>query len=498
MSTTAEPTSAILDLDQALENFRETVNPLLNPSQEENWDGVKLKKKELAILMAGLRLVGHCIAILIYHLSLAESVKLAASVRARGKMGLNYTREGFREVPITLIGGVQVRIKTLYKLARNRKKRPGRKRKRGKRGKSQGQGFYPVLKLLGISEGVSPLVRCLVNQAATQAPSFEQAKQIVDWLGLGFSTGRIRLISEAFCRVGLAVRDEQLARMAKGTLPAGDALKGKRVVISVDGGRMKIRRTYRRGRKRKSGWPGYETNWREPKLLTIYVLDEEGHKATSLDVPLVSDGTLEGLDDFLKILRLYLHVLGIAQAEIVVLVGDGVPWIWNNIPSLLLELGCRPEQIVQVLDCPHAVGHIYQLAEALFGATDKAKSWAQKWAKKLKRGQPQALVTEIQRYLTDKVGHDLDAVRREYEYFQKHYANGRLDYARFKAQKLPLGSGAVESLIRQVVNLRLKSSGKNWLKENAEAFLHARCQWAAHQWSNFCDGVLTFGLAPPT
>ena len=57
MSTTAEPTSAILDLDQALENFRETVNPLLNPSQEENWDGVKLKKKELAILMAGLRLV---------------------------------------------------------------------------------------------------------------------------------------------------------------------------------------------------------------------------------------------------------------------------------------------------------------------------------------------------------------------------------------------------------------------------------------------------------
>jgi hypothetical protein len=498
MTTTVEPTPAILDLNQALEGFRTTVTPLLNPAQEEDWDGVKLKEKEWAILLAGLRLVGHCIAILIHRLALTESVKLAANVRSLGKAGLHYTSEGLREVPVTLIGGIRVRIPVLYKLAREPRNRLGRKRKRGKRGKSRGQGFYPVLTLLGISEGVSPLVRCLVSQAATQASSFEQAKQFVTWLGLGFGTGRIRRISEAFAHLGLAIRDEQLARLAEGTLPAGEALKGKRVVISVDGGRVKIRRTYRRGRKRKSGWPGYETNWREPKLLTIYVLDEQGHKVNTLEVPLVADGTLGGKDEFLKILHLHLHKLGIAQAEIVVLVGDGAPWIWNNIPPLLRELGCRPEQIVQVLDYPHAVEHIYQLAEALFGDTAKGKAWAEKWAKKFKKGQAQNLVAEIQRYLVDKVGEDLDTVRIQYGYFQNHQTNGRLDYARFKAQKLPVGSGVVESLIRQVVNLRLKSSGKNWLEENAEAFVHARCQWAAHQWSDFCNAVLTSGLAPPT
>ncbi|MBC8492279.1 MAG: hypothetical protein H8D43_00735 [Chloroflexi bacterium] len=107
-------------------------------------------------------------------------------------------------------------------------------------------------------------------------------------------------------------------------------------------------------------------------------------------------------------------------------------------------------------------------------------------------------MAEIQRYLVDKVGEDLDTVRTQYGYFQNHQTNGRLDYARFKAQKLPVGSGVVESLIRQVVNLRLKSSGKNWLEENAEAFVHARCQWAVHQWSDFCNAVLTFGLALPT
>ena len=496
MQTTVEPIPAILNLDQAIEKFRETVIPLIEPAQEENWDGVKLKEKEMAILQAGLELVGHCIAILIYHLSLTESVKLAANVRAHGKAGFNYINQAIKEVPITLIGGVEVRVKTLYKLSRKRRKGRGRKKKRGKRGKSQGQGYYPALTLLGISEGVSPLVRCLVTQAGTQAPSFEQAKPIVAWLGLDFSASRIRRISEAFCRTGLAVRSERLARLAAGDLPEGEALKGKRVAIGADGGRINIRRTYRRGRRRESGWPGYKTNWREPKLLTIYVLDEQGKKVACTDIPLISDGTLMGIDEFIKILRLYLHELGIALAQVVVLLGDGAHWIWDHIPPLLLELGCRPEQIVQVLDYCHTVQHLYQLGEALFGATAQGKAWAKKWAKQLKKGRAQALVTEIRQYLADKVGKDPDEVQTQYDYFLRHQTNGRLDYARFKALKLPIGSGVVESLIRQVVNLRLKSCSKAWLKENAEAFLHARCQWAAHQWSSFCDAVLTFGLAP--
>lgn len=495
MQTRAKVIPAILNLNQAIEKFRETVTPLIDPAQEE-WDGVKLKERERVILKAGLELVGHCIAILIYHLSLAESVKMAASVRARGKAGFNYVRQGIKEVPITLIGGVEVRIRTLYKLARKRKKGRGRKKKRGKRGKSQGKGYYPVLTLLGISESTSPLVRCLVTQAGTQAPSFEQAKPLVVWLGLDFSTSRIRRISESFCKTGLAVRSERLARFAAGDLPKGKALEGKRVAIGVDGGRINIRRTYRQGRKRKSGWPGYKTDWREPKLLTIYVLDEQGKKVTCTDVPLISDGTLLGIDKFIDILRLYLYELDISLAQVVVLLGDGAHWIWDHIPPLLLELGCRPEQIVQVLDCCHAVQHLYELGEALFGATAKGKAWAKEWAKRIKKGHAEALLTEIRQYLADKVGKAPAKVQTEYDYFLRHQTNARLDYARFKAQKLPIGSGVIESLIRQVVNLRLKSCNKNWLQENAEAFLHARCQWAAHQWSSFCDAVLTFGLEP--
>ena len=498
-----EATPAILDFDKAIDEFRQAVLPLINPfdqtqdmpAPEEKWDGVKLKSKEVAILQACLQLAGHCIAILIYQLVLNQSVQMAANVRATGKAGLSYTSEGFREVAITLIGGVEVRVPTLYKLARKARKGQGRKKKRGKRGKRQGQGFYPVLVLLGISERTTPLVRSYVTQAATQSPSFEQARPVVAWLGLDFSKSRIRRISEAFCQVGLAARAKQLTRFASGQLPAGTALKGKRVALAVDGGRLNIRQTHRQGRKRKSGWPGYKTDWREPKLLIIYVLDEAGHKITRTDIPLVADGTLLGLAEFMKILEMQLHQLGLAQAESIVLLGDGAEWIWNNVPALLQKLGCRPAQISQVLDNCHATQHLYTLGEALFGST-AGKVWAKKWAKKLKKGQAKALVNEIKHFLDNKKNKDQKTVQTEYNFFFKHQKKGRLDYADFKEQKLPIGSGVVESLIRQVVNIRLKSCSKAWLEENAEAFLHARCQWAVHKWSDFCNTVLTFGLNP--
>ena len=125
-TTQARP--AILDLEKAIDEFRQEVLVLTDPGPEKNWDGVKLKSKEAAILQAGLRLVGHCLALLIYQLVLSQSVQMAAKLRVTGKAGLHYTSEGYKEVPLTLIGGVEVRVPTLYKLARKARKGRGRKK----------------------------------------------------------------------------------------------------------------------------------------------------------------------------------------------------------------------------------------------------------------------------------------------------------------------------------------------------------------------------------
>ncbi len=39
-------------------------------------------------------------------------------------------------------------------------------------------------------------------------------------------------------------------------------------------------------------------------------------------------------------------------------------------------------------------------------------------------------------------------------------------------------------------------TGKFWLAEHAEILLHGRCQWAAGQWNQFCQRILTAGLVP--
>lgn len=56
-------------------------------------------------------------------------------------------------------------------------------------------------------------------------------------------------------------------------------------------------------------------------------------------------------------------------------------------------------------------------------------------------------------------------------------------YAEFATQKIPLGSGAVESAIRRVINLRLKGAGIFWRREHAEAMLMLRSFYKAGQWT---------------
>lgn len=85
---------------------------------------------------------------------------------------------------------------------------------------------------------------------------------------------------------------------------------------------------------------------------------------------------------------------------------------------------------------------------------------------------------------------------REINYFTKANNEKRLNYSIIKSLKLPIGSDAVESLIRQAVNLRMKGNSKFWLKYNAEIMLHIRCQFIAGCWNNFCNSILTTLIYP--
>src|SRR4030067_813852 len=138
------------------------------------------------------------------------------------------------------------------------------------------------------------------------------------------------------------------------------SLSGKRVVISVDGGRLRIRKN-KRGKKTKKGRSRYRTDWREPKLLVIYVVDEKGRIAQEF-AP-VMDGTLQGPDEVFRLMEFYLRELHIDQAKEVLFIADGAKWIWLRVTQLWKRLGlagvvrCR-----ELVDFYHVVEHVYALA----------------------------------------------------------------------------------------------------------------------------------------
>jgi hypothetical protein len=73
-------------------------------------------------------------------------------------------------------------------------------------------------------------------------------------------------------------------------------------------------------------------------------------------------------------------------------------------------------------------------------------------------------------------------------YFRTH--SSRMDYAAYRKSCIPCGSGAVESAVRRIVNLRLKGNGIFWCPANAEAVLHLRAQLLSGTWREFVATVL--------
>ena len=394
---------------------------------------------------------------------------------------------------ITLIGGVVVPLFVEYIVARKPRNSPGRKRKRGKRGRAQNRGLYPVLRLLGIAERLSPLVRSLVAQRGTLAISFEAARDTLAQMGIAMSTKRVARITYAFHQIALRQRRHQVEQARRGTLPTGTLLAGQRVVIAVDGGRTRLRRP-KRGRRRKGRrHHGYHAEWKEPKLLTIYVVDERGRKIRTVRIPVTNDGTFEGVEAFMALLKMHLVHLGVCHAHSVLLIGDGAPWIWLRIPPLLRQLGCPEEIIFEALDFYHAAGCLNTFAQQAFPSTEAAQVWFKRQRRWLKQGRINVVLQNMQARLSQANGTPREEMETLYEFFVTHQP--RMAYQQLAKHHLPIGSGTVESLIRQVVNLRLKGNGKFWLKQHAEGMLLARCRWAAGQWNQFRDLVLTDGLA---
>jgi hypothetical protein len=341
------------------------------------------------------------------------------------------------------------------------------------------KGMYPMLLIWGVHDHCSAAVVSEIGKLVAMLGSLEEVEQVLSDRGQPLDFKTIRTIAYRFA-------SRARATQRAGSLNWGETVAGRRVVLSSDGGRIRIRTT-KRGPKTAKGRHRYRTDWREPKLLIIYVVDEKGEM--DREFLAVIDGTLGGPDAIFKLMEFYLRELKITTADKVLFVADGARWIWNRVGALLRRLGVKPEQVNELVDFYHAVEHLGRIAALQSRWTTKER---QTWIGRQRRGLLKGKIEEVRAAIDAVCGpRPGKALKRERDYFKRNGEAGRMDYARIAGLKLPIGSGAIESAIRRVVNLRLKGPSMYWHKTSAEAVLLLRSYYKAGRWNHLERQALT-------
>jgi hypothetical protein len=300
--------------------------------------------------------------------------------------------------------------------------------------------------------------------------------------GIRLDKKAVRRIAEQLGRQMLAWRQRELLVWRAGQLPAGNEFAGRRVVVEIDGGRVRLRENRKRQQKqqrRKGQRKKFDTPWREPKVLTIFEIDEQGKMTKKHRQPLI-DGTLLGPDHLAELVAYHLHRLGVAQAELVVFASDGARWIWDRLNWIERCAGLDPSRTVHVLDFCHAAHHVSLALQTLaWGETQRQETYG-RLCKMLKGSRWEEVVKQLIGWARGQPKNS--DIWTEIRYLNSHGQEGHLNYVTFRRRGIPCGSGAIESTIRRVINQRLKSNAMYWLQENAEAMFAVRATLLCDRW----------------
>jgi len=420
--------------------------------------------------------------------TMADDGQWAEEVVSAARTHGPYRGGGHRPVTVTLLGGKSVTLRVKY-LKPDRRGLQGRPRGVGRRGKG-GAGLYPVLAALGIWFAVSPAAAAEICRQVADSDSVRAGREALNRRGLDLGHKQtLRIVNHVGQRI-VAQRSAWIEKALDG--PAVDGfLAGKRVVIATDGGRLRERVPTRGRRREATGHRRYDTPWREPKVIVIYVIDENGRPVAEYRP--IYDGTLGDCDETFQMLQAYLKQAGAHLAKELIVVGDGAKWIWGRVQELAASVGVHPDRVVEVIDWYHAIETLHEIAGARSWDDASKRRWMKRAKRLLFRGDTEGLLGEIDQLAR---GRNARAISKHRDYFAR---NGeRMQYRTFKSNGVPLGSGAVESAVRRIVNMRMKANGTFWLEVNAEGILPLRSflksgrfddliDWSLHQaapWSS--------------
>jgi hypothetical protein len=210
-------------------------------------------------------------------------------------------------------------------------------------------------------------------------------------------------------------------------------------------------------------------DWREVKSAVIYRLEQRAETASGrgmlVEKSIVACPPLTAPVDFGAKVEAEARRRGLGRAKKVYIVIDGAVWLWDLAKD-------RFKDAILTLDFHHAAQHLWALAHELHGhGTDAARAWVEPILHQLRHGEEQRVVQSLEQLLVEsgqRSGLSQKAVTREVEYIVGHQEH--IHYQAREKEGTPMGSGAVESLCRQLQN-RFKSCGQFWSRNGLTSLL---------------------------
>ncbi len=342
---------------------------------------------------------------------------------------------------------------------------------------SCGRGQAPLDAALGVGCGtLTPELLRVVCRAGVEEAFAEAADLVQDALGVWVSADSVERATERMGAVAEASVQEAIGRVKQGqvawsaaeiTAPPATGV----LAVEVDG--VQVHR---------------DDGWHEMKVVTVAPLGPALHHERASGRTHWAWGAgsygagFEEAEDFWY--RVYVEAcrrgLGTAHVQTVVVLGDGAEWIWHRAAAFLRA---GPQEVIEIVDIYHAYEYLWRVGHALFGVgTIEAVRWVEPLKEQL-YAQGVAPVLAALAASHPPSAEAAEVVRVAHGYFTTQAA--RMDYPRFVARQFPIGSGAVESTCKSLVEARAKQAGMRWSRPGAQAVLSLRALLRSGGWDAF-------------
>jgi len=336
---------------------------------------------------------------------------------------------------------------------------------------AQQQGRAPLDQALGLVAGYSPGVLRVFCRAAAREPFEAAAADLKAFCGLVVEGRQIqRVVQER----GPVVRPvmEQLPPFthAAGPIPI--------LYVAVDGTGVPMVAQELEGRAGKQ--PDGSAKTREVKLGCVFTqttLDAEGMPLRDYQSTSHVAG-FETASDFMVRVRQEAIRRRLAAALLLVLLGDGAAWIWEQGEK------CFPLAF-QILDLYHALEHLFTLAGLLEAEPVAAKALWHAWREQLLADEVAEVIVQAQLRAATLGEQKAESARKEIAYLEHN--QHRMLYATYRALGFFYGSGVVEAGCKTVVGGRCKCSGMFWSEAGATNVLNLRCALYSNQFDEVWD-----------